>query len=116
LLQWLKSVRCEKFAPNFFELGCESVDDLQYLTSANIDEIGMKPVQKMRLLAHLKSLKDPPAQPPQASPRPVSQPVTQRSPQASTSSHYQSNRSGETVALFQFVNVDDCVGVLMLEC
>jgi DNA-directed RNA polymerase subunit N (RpoN/RPB10) len=58
LFEWLKTIRCEKFVEKLSEIGCETVEELQFVTAEDLDELGIKRIQKRRILARLEELNE----------------------------------------------------------
>jgi hypothetical protein len=55
-MKWLKSIRCEKYAQAFFDVGCDSMEALRHLTSDDLDQFGVKPFHKRVMLERLKHM------------------------------------------------------------
>ena len=56
LTSWLQSLRLEHIKPQMIEVGVQHVDDLQYLSTEDINGFNLKPIEKKKLVTEIGKL------------------------------------------------------------
>lgn len=57
LSAWLQNLRLEHIRPQLLELGANQVEDLQYISTEDLDSFSLKPLEKKKFLSEIGKLK-----------------------------------------------------------